>query len=59
MTISPRNAGNKSLKYTSSNEAVATVSAKGIVTARDYGSATITAITIDGSNIQASYNVTV
>lgn len=59
VTFFPSNAGNKSLKYTSSNEAVATVSAKGIVTAKDYGSTTITATTIDGSNIQASYNVTV
>ena len=59
VTIFPRNAGNKSLKYTSSNEAIATVSSKGLVTAKDYGTATITATTTDGSNIQASYNVTV
>ncbi|WP_373494067.1 Ig-like domain-containing protein [Aquiflexum sp.] len=47
-TISPSNASNKKVIWTSSNTKVATVNASGLVTAIELGSATITAITEDG-----------
>ena len=46
--VLPSNATNKSITYTSSNTAVATVSAGGLVTAIGVGSAIITAQTVDG-----------
>lgn len=47
-TISPSNATNKSVTWSSSNTAVATVSSTGLVTAKSPGIATITAKTADG-----------
>lgn len=47
-TVTPSNATNKAVAWTSSNENVATVSAKGVVTAVSAGTATITATTMDG-----------
>lgn len=47
--VEPTEATDKSVEWTSSNEAVATVSAQGIVTAVAVGSATITVSTLDGS----------
>ena len=47
-TISPAEAENKSIKWTSSNEAVATVSSSGEVTAIAAGTATIIVTTVDG-----------
>ncbi|WP_158970443.1 Ig-like domain-containing protein [Paraglaciecola sp. L3A3] len=47
-SIAPFNASNKSLTWSSSNEAVVTVSASGLVTAVAAGSATITAEAEDG-----------
>ena len=58
-TVSPEFASNKSVEWSSSNEAVATVSQDGIVTAISKGSAIITAKSTDGSNISASCAVTV
>ena len=57
-TISPSNATNKNVKWTSSNTNVATVDTTGKVTAVSAGSATITVKTIDGNKI-AKCNVTV
>lgn len=56
-TVSPSNASNKTVIWTSSNESVATVSG-GVVTAVAKGSATITAKTQDGG-FEATYSLTV
>lgn len=45
---------NASMNWTSSNDQVATVSSSGVVTAMGAGQATITATTLDGSNLSAS-----
>ena len=47
-TVSPSNATNKSVTWSSSNTNVATVSTSGVVTAKAAGTATITATTADG-----------
>lgn len=57
-TVSPSNATNKSINWSSSNSNVATVS-NGVVTAVGNGSATITATAADGSGKRASCSVTV
>ena len=56
--VLPEDAVNKELYWESSNNDVATVS-NGVVTAVGEGFATITATTTDGSNIQATCEVTV
>ena len=58
-TVTPENATNKSVTWSSSNTAVATVDANGLVTAVSSGTATITAKTADGSNKTATCAVTV
>jgi uncharacterized protein YjdB len=57
-TIAPANATNKNVTWTSSNNAVATVSSSGLVTAVAAGSAVITVTTQDGGKT-ATCNVTV
>lgn len=57
-TISPSNATNKTITWTTSDEAVATVTTTGLVTAISGGTAIITATTQDG-NITATSNLTV
>ena len=57
-TVSPENATNKNVIWTSSNISVATVDSNGKVTATGVGNATITAKTEDGG-YSASCNVTV
>lgn len=57
-TVSPSNATNKSINWSSSNSNVATVN-NGVVTAVGNGSATITATAADGSGKRASCSVTV
>ncbi len=57
-TISPANASNKNVTWSSNNTAVATVSATGVVTANAQGTATITATTVDGG-FTANSSVTV
>ncbi len=47
-TVSPANATNSSVSWSSSNNSVATVNSSGLVTAISAGSATITATTVDG-----------
>ena len=55
--ITPANATNKALLWTSSNESVATVSPDGTVTAVHFGDCRITAKADDGSGVEASCNV--
>jgi uncharacterized protein YjdB len=57
-TISPANATNQSIVWTSNNSGVATVS-NGLVTAISAGSTTITVSSTDGSNILATVFVNV
>lgn len=57
-TISPANASEKSITWTSSDPSVATVTSKGVVTAVDTGTTVITAVTKDG-NYERSCKVTV
>ncbi|MBR6248904.1 MAG: Ig-like domain-containing protein [Muribaculaceae bacterium] len=58
-SVTPSNASNKTVTWTSSNAAIATVDNTGLVTAKAFGSATITATTTDGTNLSASCQVTV
>ena len=58
-TVSPSNAANKSVKWTSSNTKVATVSSSGKVTAVANGNTTITATADDGSGKKDICAVTV
>lgn len=57
-TVTPANAANKTLSWTSSNTKIATVS-NGVVKGVKAGRAVITAKTTDGSNISATCTVTV
>ena len=57
-TVSPSNATNKDVSWSSSKTSVATVSSDGTVTAKAVGSATITVTTADGSK-KATCSVTV
>ena len=58
-TITPSNAANKNVTWTSSNESVATVSTTGVIKAVGNGTCKITATTTDGTNLSASVNITV
>ena len=58
-TVAPENATIKALKWTSSDEDVATVAPDGTVTAVKAGAATITATAVDGSGKSAVCKVTV
>ena len=57
-TVAPENASNKSIKWTSSDDTIASVDASGVVTAKKEGATTITATTVDGSKT-ATCKVTV
>ena len=58
-TISPSNAANKSVKWTSSDENVAKVSTNGVIKPVKNGTCKITATTTDGTNLSASIDITV
>lgn len=58
-TIAPAKATNKTLKWTSSDENVATVNQSGVVTYKGLGTCAITATTTDGSGLSASCAVNV
>lgn len=55
-TVSPADANNKTIKWTTSKSSVATVSSKGVVTGKKAGKATITA-TIEGKKVTCSVTV--
>ncbi len=57
--VSPSNTSDKALVWTSSNEAIATVSKNGVVTPLYPGEVTITAASKDFPDIYASANITV
>ncbi len=58
-TVKPEDATNKTIKWTSSNEDAATVSDEGVITGKTEGTATITAVATDGSEVKATCNITV
>ena len=58
-TVSPDDARNKTVKWTSDNDKIATVDADGVVTAIAVGETTITATAADGSGVSATCKVTV
>ncbi len=55
----PTDVANKSVKWTTSDPKIATVSSTGVVTGVKEGTVTITATTTDGSNKKATCNVTI
>ena len=57
--FTPELADNKTLKWTSDNEDIATVTQEGVVTGVNVGSANITATTTDGTELSATCKVTV
>lgn len=57
--ISPDNASNKTLNWTSTNPSIASVNASGLVTAIAEGKTQIIATTTDGSNLSAICEITV
>ncbi len=58
-TAAPSTANDKSVKWTTSNKKVATVTANGVVKGLAKGTATITATAKDGSGVKATCKVTV
>lgn len=58
-TVTPDNAANKTVKWTSSDPTIVSVDENGKITAHEKGTATITATTTDGSNLSASCTVMV
>ena len=59
VAISPADAENKEVEWSSSDTAVATIDANGLVTGVGKGTATITATAKDGSGVKASTTITV
>lgn len=58
-TVTPDTATDKTIKWTTSNKNVATVSTDGVVTAVAAGTAIITATAADGSGVKATCKITV
>ena len=59
VSVAPKNAANKAVVWKSSNTKIASVSSKGVVTAKSAGTTTITATAKDGSRKKASCKVTI
>ena len=58
-TVTPGNATNQKVKWSTSNKNVATVSPSGLVTAKSAGTAIITCAAQDGSGVKATCKITV
>lgn len=58
-SISPSNATDQKLKWSTSNEKIATVTQKGKIKGKKAGTATITVAAMDGSGLKATCKVTV
>ena len=58
-TITPSDATNQDLEWSSNDESVATVDEEGVVTAQGAGTATITATSVDNPDAKATCEVTV
>lgn len=59
LTVNPAKAYDKTVTWTSSDEAIATVNDEGLVTAISAGTVTITATANDGSAVSGSFEITV
>ena len=59
VSVSPSNATNKKVSWSSSNSGVASVSSSGYISAKKAGSATITCSATDGSGVKAHCNVVI
>ncbi len=59
VSVNPKNATERKLQWTSGKTKVATVNAKGVVTAKAPGVTKITAASTDGGNVKASVTLTV
>ena len=57
-TVLPEECDNKTVLWASNNPSVATVDSNGLVTTHSVGTATITAMTTDGSNLSTTCTVT-
>ncbi|MFL9830620.1 pectate lyase [Flavobacterium sp. ST-87] len=57
--ITPANATNKTLTWTISNQAIATISATGLLTPKTNGTVTVTATTTDGSGKSTQIDITI
>lgn len=57
--ITPANASNQTVKFKSSESSVASVDKQGVITAKDIGTAVITAYAADDSSISATFTITV
>ena len=57
-TVLPEDCNNKTVLWSSNNPNVATVDSNGLVTTHSVGTATITAMTTDGSNLSTTCTVT-
>ena len=58
-TISPSNAFNQNVKWTSSNSNIASIDSNGVVTGKQAGTATITATAKDGTGVKGTFQVKV